>query len=48
MYKIDTKNGLPIEATSAGSTFENVVMTGYIDLDSVIDWAKVIASVVSQ
>jgi len=42
MYKIDTKNGLPIEATSTGSTFENVVMTGYIDLDSVIDWSRIV------
>ena len=43
MYEIDTKRGIPIEATSAGCTFENVVMTGYIDLDSVIDWSKVLA-----
>jgi len=43
MYAIDTKRGIPIEATSAGCTFENVVMTGYIDLDSVIDWSKVLA-----
>jgi len=42
MYEIDTKGGIPIESISAGCTFENVIMTGYIDLDSVIDWSKAI------
>jgi len=43
MYEIETKDGIPIESISAGFTFENVVMTGYVDLDSVIDWSRIVA-----
>ena len=41
MYEIDAKSGIPIEAVSAGCTFESVVIAGYIDL-SVIDWSRIV------
>ena len=41
MYEIDTKKGMPIEAVSAGCSFANVAINGFIDL-SVINWSKVI------
>ena len=47
MYEIDTKNGLPIESVSAGCSFANVVMHGFVDVESAIDWSKVIVPVVS-
>ena len=46
MYEIDTKNGRPIEAVSAGCSFANVVIHGFVDVESAIDWSKVIAPVV--
>ena len=42
MYEIETKNGLPIEAISAGCTFGNVVIADYFDIESVIDWSKIV------
>ena len=39
---METKNGLPIKAVSAGCTFENVVIADYFDIESVIDWSKIV------
>ena len=41
MYEMDTKKGMPIEAVSAGCTFENVVIDGFVDI-SAIDWPKIV------